>query len=497
MNRLNPNTLILFFVIATIPLLSAVTLPLINGLYIFATILAAGIWLVLNFEKIHTDISLHSSFLILFIIVYIALTTLNLPMQIIQAISPVRADSLINALQTGQFSQITTALSYYIPGSQFYAVYGLTLFLLFYFCSTLVKSDGHLNILLWVITAVGFLEAVHGICQVFFPDIGFLRLPGSESMANSPTGTFADHFQYAAFLNMCWPVSLVLGLSLIKELFEKIEILKLRIKTINPVEWIKLAFHHAILPLWSTAFILAAIILSRSATGIIVMFILVLLCRIVIPYPRPVKIIFSGVIYTALLMYGWALGIQGISDRFTAFLQLAHEKFSFWSGTLAMLLDHPYSGIGMGAFKFMAPLYLPLQPGTQPMNHAQNDYLEFALELGLPITLLFCIWLLAGFLFYCISIYRMPRKLDKMTRDEIYIIGSFYALSGIALTSAVTSVFHTPALAFYAVTVLAILHSIILRSRTDKEYTAETLFPQKKRVSFVPYRKPARRPYRR
>ncbi len=496
MNKIKPNTLILFFIIATIPLLSGAAQPLINGLYLFLTLLTGGIWLVLNLEELTTHKFTCRPFMVLTIIAFITLTTVNLPIHIIKAISPVRADNLLDALQTGQFINITTALSYYIPGSQFYAVYGLTLFLFFYFSSALIKSEQNQQIVLWIIAILGGLEAIHGILQSISPELEILRFPGSASPENYPTGSFSNHNHYAAFLNMCWPISLVLGLSRVKKVFERIELLKIKNKEMSIIDWIKLLVHQAILPLWCTAFIIGSIILSRSTTGILVMFFLVILCRIVIPYPRLIKIIFSGIIYSALLLYGWAMGIQGITTHITMFLHTIQVKFGYWNDTLTMLRDHPYSGIGMGAFQFMAPVYIPVPPDSLLQNHVHNDYLELALELGLPITILLFAWLLIGFFSYGRSIYKMPHKMEKMTRDEIVIIGSFYALVGFALTASANSIFHAQPLTFYAVALLAILHSIMNRKNTAEDYKPEYLFPQKKPVRFVPYRKAGRRPRR-
>jgi hypothetical protein len=417
----------------------------------------------------------------------------NLPMQIISAISPVRAANLLTALQNDQVIKITTSLSYYIPGSQFYAIYGLTLFLFFYFSSAAMQSERNLKIVLWIIALIVGLESLQGILQSFFPDIGIFWLPGTMTPEKYPTGTFADHNHYAAFLNMCWPISLVLGLSLIKEIFEKLELLKIKNKKISITDWLQLMFHHTVLPLWCTTFTILAVILSRSASGIVIMFILVLLCRIVIPYPRLVKIIFSGVIYSALLLYGMALGIQGLTTRFTMFIHSAQTRFSFWADTLAMLRDHLYTGIGMGAYQFMAPFYIQAPADSILLRHIQNDYLELLLELGLPAAVLFFAWLLIELLTYTAIIYKMPRQMKKMTRDEIIIIGSFYALLGLILNAFVVNIFYSPAITFYAVAQLAILYSIMIRKNMLENYRPEYLFPQKKQVSFIPYRKPGRR----
>ena len=493
MNKINPNTLVLFFIIATVPLLSGATQPLVNGLYLFATLLTAGIWLGLHFEKVRTHTFPYRSILVLLILVFIVLTTLNLPIQLVKAISPVRAENLVNALQDGQFINITTSLSYYIPGSRFYAVYGLTLFLFFHFSAALMRSNQNQRIVLWIISLIGGLEAVHGIIQLIFPDAGFLRFPVTVSAADFATGTFSDHNHYAAFLNMCWPISLVLGLTMWKKVFEKMELIQLKNKKISVADRVRLMFDYAAIPFWCTGLIILSVILSGSTTGIVVLLALVILCRMVIPFPTFIKIIFSTTIYAALLLYGWVLGIQGITARFSLLLHSAQAKLSFWSDTLAMLKDHPYSGIGMGAFEFLAPVYVPFHPDNLLLNHAQSDYLELAMELGLPVTLIMFVWLLIGLISYGRRIFKMPHKLEKITRDEIITVGSFYALAGLAINAVAATVLHTQSITLYAVLLLAVLHSTMVRKKTEENYTPEYLFPQNKPVRFIPYKKPVRR----
>ncbi|MDW7774597.1 MAG: hypothetical protein SCH71_17075 [Desulfobulbaceae bacterium] len=489
MKKIKLDSWILFFVIATIPFFSGTRQPLVSVLYLFVTFLAAGTWAVLNSKNLSTRDFTVKPFLILGILAFLVLTTLDLPLAVIEVVSPVRAENLLPAMQPEQFIK-TTSLSYYVPGTQFYAVYGLTLFLLFYFSAALLKNAQNRAILLWIFVIAGGLEAVYGILQAVFPAAPLPGFPGSSSTEGYPAGTFSNHNHYAAFLNICWPVAMVLGISRIKNLFEKVEVIKIKNKKLFLSDRLGLIFHRALLPFWATGIMLAAIILSRSFTGIVIMFILVLLCRIVIPFQRPIKIILSGAIYSALLVYGWILGVEGIISRSTLLIHAAQARFSTWTAGLEMLQDHLYSGIGMGAFQFMAPFYIS-QPGTL-MDQPLAGSLELAVQLGLPVTLFFLAWLLAGMAVYARSIYRMPRKIQKMSRDEIIIIGSCFALAGLIINIAAAGLIHTPAMAFYAVLLLALLHRIML-SIKDTGYTPDYLFLQKKPVNFVPYRKPGRR----
>jgi hypothetical protein len=86
----------------------------------------------------------------------------------------------------------------------------------------------------------------------------------------------------------------------------------------------------------------------------------------------------------------------------------------------------------------------------------------------------------------------MPRKLEKVNRDEIFVVGSFIALLGFIMKAASASILDVPALTFYAVILVAVLHGIAAGRMTAADYRPEHLFLRKKPVRFVPYRRPGR-----
>lgn len=493
MKKIPPSLLILFIIIVTIPFLSWTNQPIVSGLYLFLTILAGGTWLIFNFRELK---SLHcriNPVLCLILLLFIVLTTINLPMNIISALSPVRADHLSQANTTGPFLDFTSSFSYYYPGSRQYAIYGLALFILFFFAAGQMQSVKNLRSMLWIISLAGGIEAIYGIMQAVFPESGSLRLPNTSLPGTPPAGTFTDSSHFAAFLNMCWPISLAFGVAIFNRILEKIEILKIKKKNLALTDWLRFPFYPSLLPLWSTFFSLAAIILSRSTSGIIIMFILVVLCRMAIPYPRIVKIIFSGVIYTALLLYGVFLGVQGIISRSGSLMATVQGQWAVWSDSLIILKDHLYTGVGMGALPYLFPVYFPPHLTDMHLNNIRNDYVMLALETGLPAILFIFLWLLYGIVLYAREILAMPGKIEKMTQDQILIIGSYYAFIGILIVLATTSVIDTPSLAYYAALVVAVLYSIHNRKFVPG-YSPEYIFAKKKPVSFVPYRKrPARR----
>jgi len=488
--KVNLNTLFFFSLVATIPLLSGAVHPLVQGIYTFLILLISGIWLVLNFDSLGFKVFSFKPWLVFVILGFIILTAVSLPLDIIKLISPVRAESLTNALETGQLKDIATSLSYYTPGSQYYAVFGLALLLFFFFASAYLRWEQNQQIILWIITFIGTAEAIYALLQFIVPSIGVLWI--GTSSGNYPSGTFTNHNFYAAFLNICWPVSLALGISMTGLAIERSEMFKITKKNLTALDWLKLLVYKANLPYWCTVFMVLSVLLSRSVAGIFVMVVLIILCRIVVPFPRSIKITISAALYLALIAFGLMLGIQGIIDSIFIIPTTVMAKYHFWTTSFAMLKDHLIAGIGMGSYQYMAPLYMPDITEIPLLTHARNEYVELAIELGLPVMVLFVIWIITGLISQGKRIARMPRKIQKMTQDEIIIIGSVFSLLGFLIHAAVDSIWHTPAITLYAVTVLAVLTTIMTKEKTEAHYTPKRILPEKKAPKFVPY-KPTRR----
>ena len=125
MRKDKPTFLILFIVLATIPLLFGAVHPLIQGIYSTVFLLSSGIWLVLNFDAVRKKHVSPVNYLPLVILAFMTITLIPLPSFIVDIVSPTRAANLSQAVQFGQLDSVANTLSYYIPATQFYAVYGL------------------------------------------------------------------------------------------------------------------------------------------------------------------------------------------------------------------------------------------------------------------------------------------------------------------------------------------------------------------------------------
>ncbi|MBP1765146.1 MAG: putative bicarbonate transporter, IctB family [Firmicutes bacterium] len=65
-------------------------------------------------------------------------------------------------------------------------------------------------------------------------------------------------------------------------------------------------------------------------------------------------------------------------------------RLALWESTVAMILDHPFLGIGWGAYLFVYPEYdFFLQDAGTKIFHAHNMYLNIAAEIGVPGLMVF------------------------------------------------------------------------------------------------------------
>lgn len=74
-------------------------------------------------------------------------------------------------------------------------------------------------------------------------------------------------------------------------------------------------------------------------------------------------------------------------------------RLAFWESTIAIIQDHPFLGIGWGAFYLVYPEYdFYMQGAPILIVHAHNMYLNYAAEIGIPGVLAF-LWFFFGSMF--------------------------------------------------------------------------------------------------
>lgn len=88
---------------------------------------------------------------------------------------------------------------------------------------------------------------------------------------------------------------------------------------------------------------------------------------------------------------------EKILSLFTTTADMTGElRSGIWVSAIAMISDHPFAGIGFGAFEAVYPQYSHYAEATAvTVEHAHNLFLNVAAEIGIPGTLAFC-WYFFG-----------------------------------------------------------------------------------------------------
>lgn len=88
----------------------------------------------------------------------------------------------------------------------------------------------------------------------------------------------------------------------------------------------------------------------------------------------------------------------GLVDKL-ATLQAPHEsgytRFLIWESTWRMILNHPWTGVGLGMYPLLWPPYRQVED-TSAGYFAHNDYLQTWVDAGLPALILFLAVLIAA-----------------------------------------------------------------------------------------------------
>ena len=87
---------------------------------------------------------------------------------------------------------------------------------------------------------------------------------------------------------------------------------------------------------------------------------------------------------------------EKILSLFTTTADMTGElRSGIWVGAIAMISDHPFAGIGFGAFEAVYPQYSHYAAEAVTVQHAHNLFLNVAAEIGIAGALAFC-WYFFG-----------------------------------------------------------------------------------------------------
>ena len=329
----------------------------------------------------------------------------------------------------------------------------LTCFIAFYFAQVVSQDRRRKQFFIGALVALGTFEAFYGLVQYLS---GWQQIFAyvKKFDLEEATGTYINRNHYAGFLEMILPFSLAFGF------YEYLKLRGDRVSKINIGSLMaKSAVKRLVLSLAVSVVICAALIFSRSrmgmlaaASSVLVIFAFVTISRF---HGRMGSLLGATFILLSICVAIW-IGPGPIVSRF----QTVNEEYSLggqsrismWRDALPLIKHHPWLGTGLGTFPIA---YTSGQTAflNQFVNHAHNDYLEIAGDLGIPAALI----LFASIIFILVHTMRSFLSGER-DFDRIVALGCVGSIVAILLHSFADFNLYIPAnaLLFSAILGLAV-----------------------------------------
>jgi putative inorganic carbon (hco3(-)) transporter len=262
----------------------------------------------------------------------------------------------------------------------------LACFVAFYFAQIVSQDRRRKKIFIASLVGLGTFEAFYGLVQYLTGWQQIFTYVKKFDLEDA-TGTYINRNHYAGFLEMILPFSLALVF------YEYARLRGNRGRSMNFRKLIaKSGLQSLILWLCVSVILCAALIFSRSRMGILaasssvlVIFALIVISRF---HGRTSSLLAAMFIVLSIGLALW-IGPGPIVSRFQSvgdeYSPNGPSRMSIWRDALPLIQHHPWLGTGLGTFPIA---YTSGQATflTQFVNHAHNDYLELAVDLGIPAT---------------------------------------------------------------------------------------------------------------
>ncbi len=445
------------FILATVPLLFGAVHPIVFGSYVALILVGLGFWLCFFVEGQELTLTVKTWLVPLFLLlVFVFFQSVPLPLSWLEFFSPARALRVEMVNRLAGTEQNFVSISYH--GFLSLTRVALLFSLLVYYISLKIlmqRDEKVYRIVFYIILAMGVLEALYGLFQFLNPHLGILWLPLKSRAAS---GTIIYKNQYASLLNMCWPFALA-GATIFlggnrrqsRRRYHR-KSMRTRLKKLSNMEKSGPLFFLA------TGIMLLAVLFSLSRGGIISMLLVMLLLNLLLPIRNRIKLIVIGLFVLFILGYGSLLGLDTLIAQLSSVGTSGSTRWAVYIASLPMLKDHCFTGVGLGGFSLLSPVYLKGISQSAHFDKAHNEYLQLLIELGVPAALLLFSWLFYAMMKAGKNLIKYSRMSGELVDPSLVIgISAFCGLTGFFIHGLIDFGWRLPANLFYAVTLAAIL----------------------------------------
>ncbi|WP_347881502.1 O-antigen ligase family protein [Pseudoalteromonas sp. KAN5] len=103
--------------------------------------------------------------------------------------------------------------------------------------------------------------------------------------------------------------------------------------------------------------------------------------------PKHLRTLIISFFIIDLIIIGALFGVEKVTERLSQTSLSSETRDEVIRDSIPLILDKPWLGSGGGSFYTAFPAYQP-QPYSGYYDNAHNDYIQFAVELGIPTTML-------------------------------------------------------------------------------------------------------------
>ena len=199
------------------------------------------------------------------------------------------------------------------------------------------------------------------------------------------------------------------------------------------------------------------------------MLLVMLILNVLLPISRKMKIVFFVLFCAFLTAYGSFLGLDTLVARFDNIDAAGSSRIQIYLSSLPLLLDHWLTGVGLGSYSLLSPVYLKGIASTAHFDKAHNEYLQLLIEFGIPAGMLLLTWLFAGMMLSGKILFQNIQKQETDADFSIVIGGAaFCGLLGFFFHGIADFGWRLPANLFYAVTLAALVSHAVVKIRNQQ-----------------------------
>ncbi|WP_404339903.1 O-antigen ligase family protein [Pseudoalteromonas mariniglutinosa] len=297
--------------------------------------------------------------------------------------------------------------------------------LLFSYCNTaeLIKK------LIFIVVFTGVFQALYASYLNLSPAIL------SPIFSYQETGRAIGTFTYANFLANFLALILSLGIGLLISELNRNNKVNLTLKqTLRNYSAVLLS--SKIILRVSLIIIIVALILTRSRMGNSAFFIALMAVSLLALFiynnkPRSFKLMIVSFFIIDLILIGALFDVDKVKQRLVETSIHSETRDEVVRDSIPLIIDKPLLGSGGGTFYTAFPAYQS-GPYSGYYDNAHNDYIQFAVELGLPTTAI-----LGALVLYCLLLCISTMQKRKTSLFQGVAFGCAIAIVAMLLHSLV------------------------------------------------------------